>query len=276
MSSQLSELLAQVTRDAFEWAPRLIVMFLLIVLGLVVAWAVERVLRAALARLKFDKLLARSGIDRALARMGVRTPIDDVVPRIVFYLVLFLFARAAADVLGLVAISEAIAAAMDYVPNVAAAILILMIGAAVAQFAGRAVTGMARESGAQFGSALGTVTSGFIFFVLATMAVAQLRIDTRMVQLAAGAVLGGVALGFGLALGLGSREVMKSVLAGFYARQLLTVGQEIEVGGERGVLVSITPTQLLLETETELVAVPNVVLMESGGRQKKESHAGSG
>ena len=269
MSDQLRALFDQLVADAFAWAPRLVVMLILIIVGLIVAWTVERITRAALTRLKFDKLLARSGIDQALLRVGVRTPIDDVVPRIVFYVVLFLFARAAADVLGLVAISEAIAVAVEYVPNVAAAILIVMIGASMAQFAGRAVRGLARDSGVQFAGAMGSFTSGFIFFVLATMAVAQLEVDTRMIQLAAGAILAGLALGFGLALGLGSREVMGSVLAGFYARQLLTVGQELEVDGVRGTLVSITPTQLLLETEREFVTVPNVLLLQKGGRQAK-------
>ncbi len=269
MSEQLVALFDQLTADAIEWAPRVAVMFLLIVVGLVVAWAGERLLAASLRRLKFDTLLGRTGVDGTLERIGVRTPGEKLVPRIFFYLILVLFARAASDVLGLVAISSAFAAAMSYVPNVVGALLIIIVGAAIAQFAGRAVRSMAQESGIQFAGAMGSVTYGFIFFVLAMMAIAQLRVETRMVELAAGAILGGGALGFGLALGLGSRDAMRAILAGFYARQLLRIGSELEVDGTRGTLVSITPTQLLLETETDFVTVPNNTLLEKGGRQPK-------
>jgi len=269
MNEQLMALFEQIVADAVEWTPRLLAMMMLVVVGLVVAWASERILAAMLARLKFGRLLARSGIDHMLRRIGLRTPIDEVAPRVAFWLVLFLFARAAADVLELVAISDAIAAVIGYVPNLAAAIVILMIGAALAKFAGNAVRGLARDADVQFAAALGSATAGFIFFVLAMMAVAQLRIDTQMVQLAAGAILAGGALGLGLAFGFGSRDVMRALMAGFYARQLLTVGDELEVDGVRGRLLSVTPTQLLLETEDDYITVPNLALLERGGRQPK-------
>lgn len=269
MSEQMVALLNQLTTDAIAWAPRLVVMFLLIVLGLMTAWIGERLLSAALVRLKFDALLGRTGVDRTLHLIGVRTPLEKIVPRIAFYLILFLFVRAAADALGLTAISTAIASAMDYVPNVVAAVMIVIVGAAIAQFSGRAVRSMAKDAGIQFASAMGSVTYGFIFFVLAMMAIAQLRVETRMVELAAGTILAAGGLGFGLALGLGSRDAMRSILAGYYARQLLRIGSVLEVDGTRGTLVSITPTQLLLETETDFVTVPNTTLMEKGGRQPK-------
>ncbi len=224
-------------------------------------------LRAILTRLRFDALLERVGIERTMAKIGIQRPIKEILPRLVFYLLLILLARTAADVLGLTAISEAIGSAMSYIPNVIAALSILMIGGAVAQFAGRTVKGAAESAGMQFASSLGSAASGLIIFVLIMMAMAQLEIDTQMVRLVSGALFGGVALGFGLSFGLGSTDVTRGVLAGFYARQLLTVGEEVEVGGVRGRLMAITATQLVLQTDREVVSVPNVALLQNGSRQ---------
>lgn len=269
MNDQLLALFNQIAADTIEWAPRLLVMMLLVVLGLAAAWIGERVTSAVLRRLQFGRALVRVGLDHNLERFGISSAPEALAGRLAFWLIVVLFARAAAEVLELAAIAGAIANALAYVPNVVAAVLILGIGSVIARLAGRAVRTAAESQQLQFAAAMGSLTSGFVLFVLAMMAVAQLRVETAMVQLAAGTIMAGLALGFGLAFGLGSREVFKSVLAGFYARQILKVGKELEIGGSRGTLVSITPTQLLLETEDDYVTVPNSILLEQGGRQPR-------
>lgn len=269
MNEQLMALFNQIVTDTIQWAPRILVMVVLIILGLAVAWTGQRVVGALLRRVHFAQMISRVGVDQSLERVGVSASPESLLARVTFWSILVLFARAVADVLELEAISEAIANALGFVPNVAAAVLILVVGSVLARIAGRTVRAAAENQQLQFAAAMGSATSAFVLFVLATMAVAQLRVDTQMIQLTAAAVLAGLALGFGLAFGLGSREVFRGVLAGFYARQLLRVGEEIEIGGSRGTLVSITPTQLLLETDTEYVIVPNSVLLEQGGRQPR-------
>lgn len=269
MAAQLAALVEQVWSDAMTWAPRLGFVIVLIVLGVATAWLVRMVVSITLRRLGVEALLQRLGVDRTLRRIGVRRSVPQVAGRITFYLVLFLFLRAGADILNLTAISEAIAAMLGYVPDIAAAVVIVMFGGVIAHLAGQAVRSAAAGSGIQFARAMGTAVSGFVLFVLGTMAISQLGIETRMAELAAVALLAGGALAFGLAAGLGGRESIRNVMAGFYARQTLTIGRELEIGGRSGVLVSISPTQLLLETETHIITVPTVVFLEEGGRQPK-------
>jgi len=70
-------------------------------------------------------------------------------------------------------------------------------------------------------------------------------------------LLAGVALGFGLSFGLGSKDVTRNILAGFYARQIFRVGERVEIEGVEGILKSITPTMTVLEKDGETVAVSN-------------------
>ena len=67
----------------------------------------------------------------------------------------------------------------------------------------------------------------------------------------------------GLSFGLGTREITRNIIAGFYARKIFTVGKELEIRGERGVLRSITPTQtLLVQPDDTVVAVSNASFLD--------------
>ena len=204
-----------VVNSLIAWTPRVILAVVLLVTALIVAKIIERVLRAVMVRLRFDALIEKVGIDQAIQRLGLRESLNVVVPRIVYYLLLFLFAKTAADSMGLVAISDAIGAFMAYLPNIVAAILILVLGSAAAQFAGRAVSDAAANSGIDFASTLGGMVSGLLLFVLGIMAVSQLQIDTEIIRVVTTSVLAGMALAFGLTFGLGSRDITRNILAGF-------------------------------------------------------------
>jgi small-conductance mechanosensitive channel len=269
--SDLWQQLSDAFRGLFEsivaWTPRVVVGIVLVLLALLVAKLIERLFRALLVRVKFDSALGKVGVDSALQRIGVRQQMTVLLPRIVYWLLLILFAKTAADSLGLLAVSGAIGAFVAYLPNVIAAVLILMLGSAAAQFAGRAVAEAAESSGIDFASSLGGVVSAVLLFVIGIMAIAQLKIDTDIVRLITTGLLAGMALAFGLSFGLGSRDVTRNIIAGFYARKTFLIGEEMEVAGERGTLTSITPTQTILERDGQRIAVANSVFLEQVVKQ---------
>lgn len=264
---QLQGLLDDLVQGLITWTPKLLLAIVLVLLALAVAKIVEKVLRTLLVRLRFDALLERVGIDQALQKIGLRQELNYILPRVVYFLLLFLFAKTAADSLGLVAISDAIGAFMAYLPNLIAALLIIILGGAASQFAGSTVAAAAANAGIDFGPALGRMVTGVLLFVLGIMAVAQLKIDTEIIRLVTGAVLAAFALAFGLSFGIGSREITRNIIAGFYARRMFRVGEEMEIAGERGVLTAITPTQVILDQKGRTVAVANTVFLEQVVKQ---------
>lgn len=241
--------------------PRFLTAVAVVVVLLVAAKTIERLLAAFLRRVRLDDRLAEGGMDRTLQRLGIES-ISQLLPRLVYYLLLFLFARTAADAYGLTAISEAISALFGYLPNVGAALILVVAGTALSQFVGDAVTRAAEESGVEFARSLGTVVSGAIVFIVGVMAIGQLRFETEMVRIVTVCVLSGAGLAFGLSVGLGSRDVTRNVLAGYYARQLFRPGDPLEVRGERGVLRAITATQTVIEQGAGLVIVANSALLD--------------
>lgn len=262
----MQQQLAQIARDlqqlVVQAIPRVIVGIAVVVALVVVAKLVERLLRALLVRLRFDALLEQAGIDKTLHRVGIRQSLNQVLPRLAYFLLLLLFARTAADGFGLVAISDGIAAMFAYLPNVVAAVLLVVVGTSVSQFAGRTVTQAAEESGIEFARPLGNLVSGLILFIVGVMAIGQLRFDTDMVRIVTICTLSGLALAFGLSVGLGTRDITRNILAGFYARKIFSPGDTIEIRGQRGILKAITATQTLIEQDTGLVTVANTSFLD--------------
>jgi len=267
LRDQLLQTWQELLDSVVAWTPRIVVGIVLLIVAVVVAKLVERILRGMLTRLKFDALVSKVGIDQAIQKVGIRQSINHFIPRLVYFLLLILFARTGADALGLAPISSAIASFMGYLPNIVAAMLILILGSAASQFAGRAVEEAATNSGIDFAPALGNVVSAVLLFVLGIMAISQLKIDTEFVRLFAGAVLAAGAMAFGISFGLGSRDITRNILAGFYARKTFQVGEPMEVRGQHGTLAGITPTQTLLEKDGQLIAVSNSVFLDEVVKQ---------
>lgn len=262
VQEQLRVVIDTLQRALLDVLPRVATGLAIVIALVLVARLSERLLRSILRKIQFDTLLKSAGVDRMLHRLGVRQSPTLVIPRFAYYLLLLFFAQIGADVLGLTAVSQAISSLFGYLPNVMAATLILGIGTSVAQFAGRAVAQAAEESGIDFAKSLGSIVSGLIMFVVAIMAIAQLRIDTDMVRIFTICLLSGFALAFGLSFGLGTRDVTRNILAGFYARKLFQPGDAVEIRGHRGVIKGITATQTLIEQDQGIVMFANSVFFD--------------
>lgn len=264
----LTEQLWTAYRDLVEMItrglPRLVAGVLVAVGLVLLAKLLARLSAVACRRLRVDVLSQSLGLDAMLSRIGMSDPASVWLPKLVYFGLLMLFAQTAATVLGLTPIADSIRAFFGYLPNVVAAIAVLLGGTAAADFAGRAVRRAAENSGIDMAGTLGGVASALVLFVSGIMALAQLAIDTDMIRVVTICALSGIALAFGLSLGLGSRDVTRSMIAGFYARKLLRPGDTVTVAGHTGTLVMITPTQTVIQVPAQPdLAVPNGVFLDT-------------
>ena len=267
MKEKLVQAFGGLVDSTIAAVPKVVLGIVLFAAALVVAKLVEKVLRYALMKVRFDELIGKAGIDLALQRLGIRQELTTLFPRLSYFLVLLVLARTAGDALGLVAISSAIGAFFAYLPNIFAALLLLILGSTVGQFAGQTVSQSAESAGIEFAPALGKLVSAMILFVCAMMAVAQLKIDTEIVRIVTSFVLGGAALAFGLSFGFGTRDIVRNVAAGFYVRKVLTVGKPLELAGQQGTLTAITATHMVLESEGRETTVSNATFLDQVARQ---------
>ena len=242
--------------------PRLAAALIVMLLGVGVAKLSEFVLRRVFRRIALESLLEKLGVTALLSRVGWTHGGCRPIERGVYYLILFLFVQQSARVLGLTPISSFLDAALGYAPRVFTALAVVVAGALLASVAGRMAEAGAKGVGVEFATILGRVISGAAMTVAVIIAFDQLEIDSFLPQnLVMGAFLG-VVLGLALTFGLGTRDLSRNILAGSYARRIFEPGCEIEVAGERGILVAITPLQTLLKKGDKVIAVPNSVYLD--------------
>jgi hypothetical protein len=268
VEEKLLEALAALGNLIASAIPKIAVGILLTIVGWVLAKGIEFILRTMLVRVRFDSLMERAGVTKALRRTGLRQQLSLLLPKLAYFLIVFLVAKIASDVIGLIAVSNAIGAFFSYLPNVLAALVLLILGTTAGQFAGQLVTRAAESSGIDSAPALGKLVSALIIFLVAMMAIGQLKIDTEMVRIVTSFVLGAAALGFGLAFGLGTRDVVRNIVTGFYTRKLLAVGKSLTVAGQSGTLTAITPTHTVLNSGVHEILVANATFLEQTSTQQ--------
>ena len=185
---------------------------------LLVGYLIARLAKAVVA-----KLLEKIGLDRALSHSHAGAYVERVSPgarpsrlvALVVFWFIFIYAIAAAvGALKIPALTNFMGNVQNYLPNVVAALLILVIGAALAGAAGGFVRRIVGDTPA--GRVAHAVAPTLILAIAVFMALNQLRIAPAIVTTTYIALIGMLAVAGALAFGLGGRELAADMLRDTY------------------------------------------------------------
>ena len=191
----------------FAWLPRLVGGLVVLLIGYFVARIISRILVRVLGRSGFDSLLSKGALGRFLARLG--TP-SKLVGTIVFWVLFFGSFGIAAQATGITALTSFVGHVYAYVPNVIAALAILIVAALLANIVGGLLKRTLREGPL---SAIAVSAAPVLILIVASfMALEQLKIAQGIVIITYAAIVGSIALGAALAFGLGGREHASAML----------------------------------------------------------------
>ncbi len=257
-----AQLIGGIVETISAWLPRLGGALLLILLGWVVARLGQFILASLLRRVGLDRLAERAGASSVLADAGLDASAANLIARVVYWLLLLVFLLAAAESLGLRGVVDTLGALISYLPSVLAAALIILLGGLIARVVGDGLGALATQAGVAAGPLLGQSVRYVLWVFVIILALEQLGVRTTLLTTAVTALIGATALALALAFGIGSRELARSIMAGFHAKEVFSEGQRLNVRGRTGRLVSIGPVKAVLETEAGSLSVPNFFLTE--------------
>lgn len=243
--------------------PNVIGMLIILILGYVVSKVLQRVATVVSRKVGFDTAADRAGIQELLSRMNVTISASQILGKLVFWLFMLTFLVSAAETLGLDNVTRTIDSFVGYLPNVIGAVVIIVAGLLLAQFVRNLVRSGAEGVGVEYAEALGRLAYGILLVIVVSLAVGQLKIETelinRIVELAV--LTGGAALA--LTLALGTRDLVKNIIAGFYARDIYEPGMRLTLAEHEGSLTEIGTVKTVISTTTgEQIYVPNSQLLE--------------
>lgn len=195
------------------FVPRLLAALVFLILG----WILAKLLRAGMLRLlrvlQFQRLAEKSGLEGFLEQGNVNITLSRLVSDIVYWLVLLIVIVLISQSLGMEVVARLFTRAINYVPNVLAALLVLIFGALLARFINRLLFAWLNRLGIDNALTISTIAEYaiqiFVFFV----ALEQLQIGTALLVSAFQIGFGAVALAFAIAFGLGGKERAAEILS---------------------------------------------------------------
>jgi hypothetical protein len=189
--------------------PRFLGFLVILLVGWLVASFVSKAITLLLRRIGFDRVSQRIGLTRFEQRMGVRMDSADILGKVVYWFLFLIFLVPAADTLGIPAVSNILNQLVDYIPNVFVAILVLFLGSLAASVVADIVRGA--TTGASVGNprVFAAIARWAIIGFAALIALEQLNIAPNLMNILFTALVGGLALAFGLSFGLGGQETAR-------------------------------------------------------------------
>jgi hypothetical protein len=157
--------------------PKLIGFLLILVIGYFIAKAVAKIVDKVLERVGFDRAVERGGVGRALAKS--KYDASSLLAKIAFYALMLFVLQLAFGLFGDNPISDLIAGVIAYLPNLFVAILIIVIGAAIAAAVKEIVE--ASLSGLSYGRGLAIGASALVLTVAVFAALDQLNVAENIV-----------------------------------------------------------------------------------------------
>ena len=207
----LRQATAQITDQVAKFLPGLLVALLLILTTIVVAVLVRTLMVRALRGLDFDQWAERTGLTMILGWQAT-SPAQSLA-RLAYWTVLILGLLVSLTALNATMPSRLALTVFDYLPQLLAALVILVLGTIAAHFLARSTLIGAVNMGLQSARLISLAVKWLVLLFTAAMTLDHLGIGRHVLLLAFGIVFGGIVLAAALAIGLGARDAVRDAIA---------------------------------------------------------------
>ncbi len=195
-----------------NFVPNLIGALVVLIVGLIVAAGLGTLIEKIFEAIKLDAFLARLGLAPYFERAGLRLRGARFLGQLVYWFIVIAFLLAASDSLGLYALSEFLKSVLVYLPNVIAAVLIMLASVVLGNFLKKVVTASVLSAELHAAHFLGTLTWWSVVVFGLLTALVQLNIASSIINTLITGFIAMLALAGGLAFGLGGKEYASYLL----------------------------------------------------------------
>lgn len=190
----------------FEFVPRFLGAIVVFVIGWIIAVALANVVRRLIEFLQIDVLVERLNIHKVFERADVELSIARLVAWLVKWFLIIAFLIAAADILAWDQVTDFLRDVAGYIPRVFVAVVILVAGMVAADFVYQVVSKAVRSTGMLQPNFVAGVAKWAILLFSVIVALDQLDIGRALLNTLVQGLVATIAIGAGLAFGLGGKE----------------------------------------------------------------------
>jgi hypothetical protein len=196
--------------------PLVVGALVILVIGWVISSLIARLVREVLVRAGADRLFAEHG-GQVYGSQSRKIKPSVVASEIVKWIIRFVFLVAAANVLGMPQVSTLLNEVLLWIPNLLVAAVILLVAPLIGRFLRGLIEVGAGNMGFTNAPLLGRIAEMAVIAFAVLIAIDQIGIAADLLNILFMGVVGALALAFGLAFGLGGRDVAARITEGWYA-----------------------------------------------------------
>lgn len=190
----------------------LAVIIIILVVGWVIAVVLGKFVTKILSVLNVDSLLSTFGAREKMEKGGMKISLSQIGGEFVKWVTILLALIAATDFVGLTQVAAFLNAILSFVPNIIVAVLIIVIGMLLADFAYKIVKSSSYAAGLAYSELISNAAKWIVIIFAIFTALDQLGIQLEFVKILFTGVVGMIALAGGIAFGLGGRDMAREAL----------------------------------------------------------------
>jgi Mechanosensitive ion channel, conserved TM helix len=211
----IADSLQRALNSLIGFIPNLIGFLIILAVGYLIARVVKTVVAKLLEKVGVDRALHQSQAGQYVERVSPGAHPSRLIAAIAFWFIFIYAIAAAVGALKIPALTNFMANVQNYLPNVVAAVLIFVVGAALAGVVGGLADRLMGDTST--GRVARAVGPGLILAIVVFMVLTQLKIAPTIVTATYIALTGMLAVAGALAFGLGGREIAADMLRDAYS-----------------------------------------------------------
>ena len=225
-----SVIMAQALYDVVAFLPKIIAALLIFIIGSAVAKGLRKIVVRLFETFKVSSAVQKTPIEHFFKSAEVGEKIEDALGSVFYWLVMIVVIQTAFSVLGLQSLTSLLDKIISYLPQVLSAVIVLLFGVLLAGVVESLLKGAIRSIDGQSGRLLGKIASYLVMTIAVLAAISELGIATSFITILFIGVVATLSLGVGLAMGLGGKDLVRTILEDGYKKFKSDVSEDRETG----------------------------------------------
>jgi hypothetical protein len=263
--------LAEIITPIMILLPLILVALFIVLVGILVSEFVIKTVMKLAKEFDFEDLI--KPVEETIGREGVIMRVFTFVLRV---FVMLIFIQIAIGVLNATGafnvLAELINTAILWIPNVIAALIIVLMGFWFAGWVNERMLESGKEIEIPYPEVMAAAVKYLIIYVAVVIAIAQIGIQVEMLYIVTAIVLGGVFIGIGAGFAIGTKDLFANVGGHLQSKKVLTVGNRVKIDDKyEGKVEDIGRfTTTIIADNGDKIVLPNskltnAVIVESSG-----------
>lgn len=253
MFNSLEDIVSKMT----EILPNILGAFIILIFGWLftklILFIIKRLFRLIKLENQLNKLKQKSYVNSFFIKLDLIKVILSFIKFTLYIIIISIIF----EVLGWDSISQKIIDLLDYLPSLISGLVIFVIGINIAAFIKNSLNSLFQAMDLVYGKLISQIVYYILAIIITITSLNQAGVDTSIITNNLTVVLAAFLLTITLALGLGSRGIVDSLLHTFYSKKRFEVGQMVKLqDGEEGVIVAIDSIYYSIDIGDEILVIP--------------------